>query len=175
MENLSIVTRLTILCTFLLAVLIGSNLYLNRALSSGSDTLQEESKIVSVMTTAHAAARAFGDLKYWLTDLAASLLVRSELEAESARDRLDAELEKLAPVKPETVTAIRLEVDSMIKQALSAVDAYTDGQRVLGNTLMSSGRIHILKVDEMFATLVTDLEASVQNSSKLAIDVAQKT
>ena len=52
MERLSIVTRLVILCTFLLTVLIGSNLYLNRALSSGSDTLEEESKIVSVMTTA---------------------------------------------------------------------------------------------------------------------------
>ena len=125
MERLSIVTRLVILCTFLLTVLIGSNLYLNRALSSGSDTLEEESKIVSVMTTANAAAHAFGDLKYWLTDLAASLLVRSELEAESARARLDTELDKLASVKPETITAIRVEVDSMVEQALSAVDAYT--------------------------------------------------
>jgi len=175
MENLSIVTRLVILCTFLLAVLIGSNLYLNRALSDGTDTLQEESKIVSIMTTANAAAHAFGDLKYWLTDLAASLLIRSELEAEAARERLDTELEKLAPVKPETVTAIRMEVDSMVEQALSAVDAYTDSQRVMGNTLMANARIHILKVDELFATLVTDLEASVLDSSKLAIDAVQKT
>ena len=175
MERLSIVTRLVILCTFLLTVLIGSNLYLNRALSSGSDTLEEESKIVSVMTTANAAAHAFGDLKYWLTDLAASLLVRSELEAESARARLDTELDKLASVKPETITAIRVEVDSMVEQALSAVDAYTDSQRVMGNTLMANARIHILKVDELFAELVTDLEASVQDNSRLAIDVAQKT
>lgn len=175
MNNLSIVTRLIILCAFLLAVLIGSNLYLNSALSRGANALQEESEIVSTMTTANAAAHAFGDLKYWLTDLAASLLVRSELEAESARERLNAELDLLEPLEPEAVAAIKLEVDSMVGQSLSAVDAYTDSQRVMGNTLMAEARIHILNVDGQLADLVEKLEVRVQQSSQNAIAEAKST
>ena len=169
MNNLSIVTRLTLLCAFLLAVLIGSNLYLNKALSRGSDTLLEESQTVGIMTTANAAAHAFGDLKYWLTDLAASLLVRSEIEAEDARARLNAELDKLAAVEPEAVAAIKLDVDNMVEQSMSAVDAYTDSQRVMGNTLMAGARTHILSVDEQLASLVSKLERRVQLSSSNAI------
>ena len=85
MNKLSIVTRLVILSVFLLLALIGSNLYLNRVISHSSKILVDESVLVTSLTTANAASRAFGDLKYWLTDLAASLLIRSELEAESAQ------------------------------------------------------------------------------------------
>ena len=175
MNKLSIVTRLTFLCAFLLAVLIGSNLYLNRALSSGSQALLEETQIVATMTTANAAAHDFGDLKYWLTDLAASLLVRSELEAEQARERLEANLDRLEAVEPRVVAQIKLDVDSMVEQSLSAVDAYTDSQRVMGNTLMANARKHILDVDAQLADLVAKLETQVQQSSESAIAEAKKT
>ena len=175
MKNLSIVTRIVILCAFLLAVLIASNLYLNRALSNGSQTLLEEAKVVSTMTTASAATRAFGDLKYWLTDLAASLLIRSELEAEEARERLNDALDKLELQKPDEVKEIRHEVEEMVERSLSAVDAYTDEQRVMGNTLMSSARTHIAKVDGLFAQLVRDLEAQVQERSEQTIQSARST
>lgn len=174
MNNLSIVTRLILLCAFLLCALIGSNLYLNKALSRGSDALLEEAQIVSTMTTANAAAHAFGDLKYWLTDLAASLLVRSELEAEDARVRLDAELEKLAAIEPEAVEEIQKDLNSMVEQSLSAVDAYTNSQRVMGNTLMANARVHIMNVDERLADLVSRLESRVQRSSKSAIAESKK-
>ncbi len=175
MNNLSIVTRLVLLCVFLIAVLIGSNLYLNRALSSGADTLLEESEIVGIMTNANAAAQAFGDLKYWLTDLSASLLVRSEIEAEDARERLEVELEKLTPHRPKLVDEIRVNVEEMVEESLSAVDAYTDSQRVMGNTLMAGARTHILEVDAQFAQLVTELETRVQERSNLAIAEATST
>ena len=164
-----------LLCTCLLAVLIGSNIYLNRALSSSTDTLLEETRLVGVMTNANAAANAFGDLKYWLTDLAASLLVRSELEAENARERLDAELDLLSPYKPKVVDAIRADVDKMVEQSLNAVDAYTDSQRVMGNTLMAASRSYIMKVDARFAELVRDLEAQVQVHSANALEATGRT
>lgn len=169
MKNLSIVTRLVVLCAFLLTVLIASNLYLNRALSSGTETLLKESEIVSVMTVANAASRAFGDLKYWLTDLAASLLVRSEIEGEAARERLNVALKALEVHEPDAVAVIKSEVDTMVELSLSAVDAYTDEQRVMGNTLMASARIHILKVDELFARLVLNLESDVKVRSNQAM------
>ena len=164
-----------LLCTCLLAVLIGSSIYLNRALSSSTNTLLEETRLVGVMTNANAAANAFGDLKYWLTDLAASLLVRSELEAENARERLDAELDLLSPYKPEVVDAIRADVDKMVEQSLSAVDAYTDSQRVMGNTLMAASRSYIMKVDAQFAELVRDLESQVQAHSANALEATGRT
>ena len=173
MNNISIVTRLSLLCAFLLVVLIGSNLYLNNALSQGSDTLLEESKIVMTMTTANAASHAFGDLKYWLTDLAASLLIRSELQAEEARTRLEENLDLLESSDPVAVAAIRLDVERMVEHSLSAVNAYTDSQRVLGNTLMAKARTHILNVDVQLANLLTNLESTVQNNSERAIAQAK--
>lgn len=175
MKNFSIVTRLMLLCAFLLAVLIGTNLYLNRALSSSTDTLIKESEIVTIMTHANAAANAFGDLKYWLTDLSVSLLVRSEIKAEEARKQLDAELTSLESYKPEVVRAIRNDVEGMVEQSLNAVDAYTDSQRVMGNTLMAAARGHIQTVDDRFAKLVAELEMQVQSSSDRAVKSAGVT
>ncbi len=175
MNNLSIVTRIVILCAFLLAVLVASNLYLNRELSRGSQTLLKESRVVSTMTTASAATRAFGDLKYWLTDLAASLLIRSEIEAEASRERLNEALNLLESEKPDEVKEIMSEISEMVELSLSAVDAYTDDQRVMGNTLMASARIHITKVDALFAKLIEDLEAQVQQTSKKTLLAARNT
>jgi signal transduction histidine kinase/DNA-binding response OmpR family regulator len=175
MKNLSIVTRLVLLCGFLLAVLIASNIYLNRALANGVKTVREDSATVSVMTTANAAIRAFGDLKYWMTDLAASLLVRSELEAESARERLDDALYSLKPFDPQKVAAIQGEVDSMVERSLSAVDAYTEEQRVMGNTLMASARTHILNIDTLLSDLIVELESNVQRKSEQTIAAARRT
>ena len=160
MNKLSIVTRLVILSVFLLLALFGSNLYLNRVISESSQTLADESVLVTSLTTANAASRAFGDLKYWLTDLAASLLVRSEIEAESARENLEAALVRLHPIKPDMVDQIRSEVEMMVDVSMQAVDSYTDRQRVMGNTQMAQARQHIVKVDDLLMTVVGDLESN---------------
>jgi hypothetical protein len=89
MARFSIRTRLIVLAAVLLAALIGSNAYLSRELSENAQTLAEEAEIVSTLTTAHAASRAFGDLKYWLTDLAVSLAaLLHDPSAPVARDTL---------------------------------------------------------------------------------------
>lgn len=169
MRKLNIVTRLVLLCVVLLSFLIGSNLYLNRSLTNSADTLITESEIVTQMTTANAANRAFGDLKYWLSDLAASLLVRSEIEAEESLEEFNLALDKLAAHQPETVKVIRQETEAMVSMALEAVDAYTDEQRVMGNTLMSTSRIHVLKIDELLGELVVNMESRALQQSELAV------
>ena len=45
-------------------------------------------------------------MRYWLTDLAASLLTPSERNAAAARERMDHYLEQLAVRKPELVAAV---------------------------------------------------------------------
>src|SRR5919112_820375 len=87
--SLSIPSRLLFISAVLLACLLASNLYLSQRLRQNADALAEQVAIINEVATAQAGSRAFGDLKYWLTDLALSLLERSEAEARASRERLD--------------------------------------------------------------------------------------
>src|SRR4051794_22233423 len=159
MSQFSIRARLVFLAILLLAILTVSTLYLTRQVSTGAAALAEEARLVTVLKTANKTAKDFGDLKYWLTDLAVSLLVRSEQNADAARDRLTADLAALAPYDPEGVRSIQAEVGALMDQALKAVDAYTDEQRVVGNALMAQTRDHIQAIDATLAGTVERLEA----------------
>ena len=70
---------LVLLAAVLLCVLIGTNLYLGRELGRNADVLLEQGEAIDLVKTADNANVAFGDLKYWLADLAVSLLVRAEI------------------------------------------------------------------------------------------------
>ncbi len=159
MSRFSILARLVFLSAVLLVVLIVSNWFLSDRLSRNAETVQQQTQVVSVLKTANAASKDFGDLKYWLTDLAVSLLMRSEQNAYEARDRLYAELQALEPYDPETAEVVREKIDALIAQAIMAVEAYSDDQRVLGNALMAQTQAHINTVDERLAALVDRLEA----------------
>lgn len=173
--SLSIVTRLVVLSVFLLLTLVASNLYLNRAISNSTKTLENSAKTVTSLTTAYAASQAFGDLKYWQTDLAVSLLVRSELQAEAAQARLETSLALLQPIRPEIVEIIRTDITLMTDLSTQAVDAYSDDQRVMGNTLMASARQYISEIDSLLSTLVGDLEAMALSQSLQTVSVAKST
>ena len=175
MTQLSIFARLVMLCAALLLVLIGSHLFLTGRLSENAATLDEQSQLVSVIKTANAANKAYGDLKYWLVELAVSLLVLSERNAEEAREELDARLAELEPTDPNTVKLIRKEVAALMRQAMLAVEAYTENQRVLGNSLMARSRSHIAVIDAELAALVNRLEAVARDKGELAVQAARST
>jgi signal transduction histidine kinase/CheY-like chemotaxis protein/HAMP domain-containing protein len=158
MSQFSIRARLVFLAILLLAILTLSTLYLNRQVSAEAGALAEEARLVTVLKTANKTSKDFGDLKYWLTDLAVSLLVRSEQNARAAQDRLMANLATLAPYDPDGVKAIQVEIGPLMDQALKAVDAYTNDQRVVGNALMAQTRHHIETVDAALAGTVDRLE-----------------
>ncbi|WP_119460029.1 response regulator [Rhodospirillaceae bacterium SYSU D60014] len=172
--SLSIPGRLVLVSAILLGFLLASNLYLSERLARNADALAEQARIVSLLTTANAASKAFGDLKYWLTDLAVSLLERSEQQARQAQSRLDGRLVVLQEDYPETVAILRDEVAALMRQALAAVDAYTADQRVVGNALMAQGRSHIERVDEQLAELVNRLELGAFEERDLALRQAQR-
>ncbi|WP_342235627.1 response regulator [Inquilinus sp. OTU3971] len=158
MSQLSIRTRLVSLAVLLLAILTLTTLYLNRQVASEAAALADEARLVTVLKTANKANKDFGDLKYWLTDLAVSLLVRSEMNARAARDQLATDLAALDPYDPDGVRSIQAEIGPLMDQALKAVEAYTDDQRVVGNALMSQTRNHILAIDTALAGMVDRLE-----------------
>ena len=158
--------RLVILTAAGLLSLIGSSLYLSTALHQTADRTTRMKQLFDVVGAAGKAHVTFGELRYWLTDLSVSQLVLSERNAVAAREKLDTHLEQLVNYDADTVAAIRNEVSAYFSQAMDAADAYTDGNRVIGNTLLGSARAHSGKVDEA-------LDALVERVSAVAIDERQ--
>ena len=170
--RVSIFVRLAFLAAVLLAVLIGSNAYLAQRLSRNADAIAQEVARVGELRMANAAVTRFGEFKYWLSDLAVSLLMRSENNANAAHDALMADLDALEPVAPDSVALIRGEVAALREQAFLAVDAYSQDQRVLGNSLVAQGQTHILTVDAELTKLVDRLEAQAVATGREALDSA---
>jgi PAS domain S-box-containing protein len=175
MARFSIFSRLVLLAAVLLCVLIGTNLYLGRELGRNVDVLAEQGEAIDLVKTADNANVAFGDLKYWLADLAVSLLVRAEMRAEEARERLNAALAVLETYAPAEVEEIRAEVDAVVSGALQAVDAYTENQRVVGNSLMADARQHVEAVDQLLGGLVARLQSEAQTARDVAVEQARET
>src|SRR5271169_5751221 len=103
MSQLSIRTRLIILSGALLCMLIATNLFLTRKLENNSSAVATETELSEIIESAIGARIAFGELRYWLTDLAVSLLTPSERNAAAARSRMDSYLDQLAKHKPDLV------------------------------------------------------------------------
>ena len=159
MSRFSILTRLVFLSVVLIGVLLVSNMLLSQALSRNAEALAAEAEIVEALRVANSANKAFGDLKYWLTDLAVSLLMLSEQQVHRARTRVDASLAELRKFDADTAEAVGKEVNALYDQGMRAVDAYTEEKRVIGNSLMAASRVHIAAVDKQLAGLVNRFQA----------------
>jgi signal transduction histidine kinase/CheY-like chemotaxis protein len=170
MSRLTIRARLIILSGALLCMLVATNLYLTRKLADNSAAVAKETELSSVMESANSARIAFGELRYWLTDLAVSLLTVSERNAAAARGRMDGYLDQLAPRKPKLVAAVRAERSEFEKSANAAVDKYTDEQRVIGNSLLAQAREHSVKVDELLTSLVNELRDELTAERQRLVD-----
>src|SRR6185369_992876 len=170
MSRLSIPARLLLLSSVLLLILAGTSIFLTGSLNQNAKALDAEARYVEVLRTASAAEKAFGDLKYWLTDLAVSLLNLSEERANEAKHMLDEQLIVLEPYDPATIAVIRHELGELMTRALDAVNAYTDDRRVIGNSLMAAARVHIFAIDQRLSQLV----AKLRDRAASASDAAQR-
>ena len=161
MSRLTIRARLVILSGVLLCMLIATNLYLVRTLAKNSTAVATETELSSTIDSANGARIAFGEMRYWLTDLAVSLLTPSERSAVAARGRMNGYLDQLALRKPKLVAEIRSERDEFEKSANDAVDQYTNDKRVIGNSLLAQARQHSVKVDELLTSLINELRGDL--------------
>ena len=138
-------------------MLVATNLYLTSKLANSTTAVIKETELSGIIDSANNVRIAFGEMRYWLTDLAVSLLTPSERNAKAARGRMDGYLDQLSLRKPELVAAVRIERDEFEKAANDAVDRYTNNQRVLGNSLLAKARDHSVKVDELLTSLISNL------------------
>jgi signal transduction histidine kinase/DNA-binding response OmpR family regulator/HAMP domain-containing protein len=162
LRRLSIRARLALLAGALLAVVAGTNFYLTQKLDANARSVTRATELLGTIEVANGARIAFGEMRYWMTDLAVSLLTLSEANAKAARERMTKQLDLLAAQKPELVAQVRSELAAFEKAANDAVDQYTNDQRVIGNTLLAQARVHSVAVDQLLGSLVAELEAEAR-------------
>src|SRR5262252_7350747 len=157
MPGLTIRARLILLASVGLLVLVATNAYLTRALSENSAGMVKAAGLLAGIEQADKARIAFGEVRYWMTDLAVSQLTLSERNAASARARMEEHLGKLQPWNAERIAAVRSELARYDDFAAKAVEEYTNDRRVIGNSLLAEARRHSLTVDQLLAAIVTKL------------------
>jgi CheY-like chemotaxis protein len=165
LRRLSISARLLVLSVTLLVIIVGSNLYFTAALREVAGKAADADRVVRQIQVADSVRTAFGDLRYWRTDVALSLLMMSQRNADTARQRLDQQLERLATVNADITASLRQEVAAFDALAEKAADAYTADQRVIGNSLFAQARQHSLKGDPDLASIPVVLVTANQDRS----------
>ncbi len=158
MSHVSIRARLIFLSVLLLAILAVSSALLIRELMRHSQGLAEQARLVSIVRTATTASKHFGDLKYWLTDLAITQLASSQQNAAAAKARLDEDLKAIAAFHSEGVAAIGRDVDTLTELARRAGEAYSGDDSIEGNALLAQARSRILNIDDEIDKVVARVE-----------------
>ena len=158
MSHVSIRARLIFLSVLLLAILAASSALLIRELMRHSQGLAEQARLVSIVRTATTASKHFGDLKYWLTDLAITQLASSQQNAAAAKARLDEDLKAIAAFHSEGVAAIGRDVDTLTELARRAGEAYSGDDSIEGNALLAQARSRILNIDDEIDKVVARVE-----------------
>lgn len=171
-EN-TIPVRIGSLFAALLAALVLSTGVMSFDLIRNQDRIRDANAGFHRLLIAGQADRYFGDLRYWMTDLAVSQLTLAERRADEAREKLEASLAQIDDFDPEAGDTIRAQTESYYNTALTAADAYTDGNRVLGNTLLAQARVASDAVDATLTQLAEDLSARADRTSREAATAAR--
>ena len=176
LRRLSIKTRILVVTAILIAILAGTTLYTTAMLAANSRAVAHTAELAELTELANQIRSTFGEYRYWLTDLAASLLRLSETNANAARERLSQKLDLLARSRPDVAATIRTEVAEFESDAKRAVEEYTNDQRVVGNTFLAAARQHSIAIDARLTTFVDGLsrEAAAERS-RVQSDVARTT
>jgi len=147
LERLSVGARLLVLSVTLLLAIAGSNLYLMRSLRQAVDKAQYADLTVSRIEIVQGVRAAFDSLRYWRADLAVSMLMLAERNADAAQQRLSQQLDDLSRFDPAAAASLKAETTGFERLAEQAVAAYTDDRRVIGNMLFAQARVHSIQAD----------------------------
>ena len=176
LRRLSIKTRVLLVTAILTTVLAGTTFYMTTKLADNSRAVAKTAELAQLSELANQIRSSFGEYRYWLTDLAVSLLRLSEVNANAAKERLSAKLDELARSRPEIAAAIKQEVEQFGTDANRAVDEYTDDRRVIGNTYLATARQHSIAIDATITNFVDGLDReAAQARSRVQAEVAETT
>jgi signal transduction histidine kinase/CheY-like chemotaxis protein/HAMP domain-containing protein len=168
LHRMSIPIRLAAISVLLLTGLIVTNAIVIRELNENSRRITVATDLFAELEAASAASTAFGRVRYWLTDLSVSLLTISERNAQAARQELQRHLDALAAYNPTLAADLGRETDAYMAKAREAADAYTEDNRVIGNTLLAKARDHSTAVEQRLAELTRDLHQQAWSAREVA-------
>ena len=176
LRRLSIKARVLLITAILTVVLAGGTAFMIARLADNSRAVARTAKLAELSELAGQTRFAFGEYRYWLTDLAVSLLRLSQTNAEAAKDRLTRRLDELAKTRPELAASIRDELAQFEADANRAVEEYTNDRRVLGNTFMASARRHSIAIDARITDFVNGLsQQAAAARAEVQAEVAETT
>ncbi len=174
--RLTIRTRLILLTCAGLFVLVATNVYLTKKLAENSAGMVTAADLLNSIEEANNARIAFGEFRYWMTDVAVSQLTMAERNAKTARARVEQHLDKLQPWDPQRIATVRNEVAQYADLASKAADEYTDDRRVIGNSLLAQARQHSLVADQLIASIVQELTgAAIAARQRVVTEAAAAT
>ncbi len=169
----SIPLRVAALSVLLIGALVVTNGIVIRELYRNSIRIGSATEFFGRLEEANGANQAFGEIRYWMTDLSVSQLTLSERSARDARQRLGGYLDQLATFDPDAAKQIGDETDAYMATALKAADAYGNDKRVIGNTLLAQARQHSRIVEERLAQLTTSLHDDTWRARDIAVASAR--
>jgi signal transduction histidine kinase/HAMP domain-containing protein len=157
MAQLPIRARLVVLSGALLLFLVGTCVYLNQKLAENAAGMDKAANLIDLIEEADDAQIAFGEMRYWLTNLAVSMLTLSERNAAAAKQQMERHLDALAQHQPQAVAEIRAELAQYERLAHQAVDEYTNERRVIGNSLLAQASLHSVVADRLLSAIADRL------------------
>jgi len=157
MTHLPIRARLILLSGALLLFLLATCVYLNQKLAENAAGMDKAANLIDLIEEADGAQIAFGEMRYWLTDLSLSMLTLSERNASAARQRMGRHLDALARREPRAVAEIRAELAQYEQLARRAVDEYTDDRRVIANSLLAQASQHSVAADQLLTAIAKQM------------------
>ena len=174
LRRLNIRTRLLLVSALLIAVLLGTTLYLVRKLEQNANAIVQTSELELRSDSAKAVSVAFGEYRYWVTDLAVSLLQQSELAANVARQTLNRQVEEVARFQPDFAGKLQNELREFDNLAMQAVEEYTQDRRVIGNTFLARARQQSIAIENDIAAFVDSAHKAATHAREEALqDIAR--
>ncbi|MEK1894131.1 MAG: response regulator [Rhizobium sp.] len=163
--------RLICLSAALLGALLFSVAFMAHDLRENQRRVEEANARFHMFDDAAKAHRHFGEVRYWLTDLSVSLLTLSERRAKEARQALEQDLARINVFAPDEAKTILQGSNAYFEKAMEAVDAYTNDNRVIGNSRLAAARSYSDQID----SVLMSLEQRLENEADLARDAADAT
>ncbi len=173
MRQSRIPLRVVSLSTLLLGALIISLAFMAFDLLATQRRVERATGLFHRLELAAAAQHHFDEVRYWMTDLSVSLLTLSEKRSREALAELGADLDRIGGFAPVAADEIRAESVAYFDRALDAADAYTDENRVIGNSHLAAARVHSDAVEKSLTALIAQLEREATEARDMAATTAR--
>ncbi len=144
--------KLLLLNGVLFLVVMGALLFIRIQAQATGDSIDHQSVLFERLRTVNAVERSFNEMRYWLVDLELTWFEGSEENADAAEAQLRENLAAMAEFAPDVVAQVTPHIDTIYNTSYDAVDAFTEGDRANGNTLVEKVRAEIASVAELLST-----------------------